>query len=105
MGNTSAVFVAWLRSARKETRLTQQKLADALNAEGFPFHQTTVAKIEAGTRPILLDEAAAVVRLFGTTLDAALGLTPGNTTRQLAARTQALSQIRTVIDAELGGEA
>lgn len=103
--DVNATFVAWLRTARKDAGLSQQKVADALKAEGFAVlgHQSVIAKIERGERPARLDEAAAMARLFGTTLDVALGHTPGQATRQLIARTHLLTQIRAEIDAELGG--
>ncbi|WP_406000738.1 helix-turn-helix transcriptional regulator [Streptomyces sp. NBC_00829] len=100
-------FRNWFRTTRKEAGLSQQKVADALQAEGYAFSQTTVAKIERGDRPLRLDEAAAIARLFGTTLDVALGLKPGDpnslAARQLAGRTSLLQQIRAVIGAELDG--
>jgi transcriptional regulator with XRE-family HTH domain len=107
--DTNVTFAAWLRAARKEAGLSQQKVADALKAEGFAVlgRQSAIAKIERCERPIRLDEAAAFVALFGTTLDVALGIlvdTPGSfASRQLVARTSLLTQIRSVIDAELGG--
>lgn len=106
MADTNAAFIAWLRTTRKEAGLSQQKIADALQDDGFSvFRQTTIAKIERGARPVLLAEAVAIAALFGATLDVALGVRPGDPrpARQLAARTSLLTQIRAVIDAELGG--
>jgi hypothetical protein len=69
--------------------------------------QTTIAKIEAVSRPVLLAEAVAMAELFGTTLDAALGLKPdapvSRTALELARRTSVLQQIQALVDAELGG--
>lgn len=108
VADTNAAFTQWLRTVRAEAGLSQQKLADTLRAGGLSnFHQTTVAKIERGERPLRLDEAVAIAELFGTTLDAALGLKPGSenslAARDLARRTSVLTTIRAAIDLELGG--
>lgn len=101
------LFRVWLRNVRAESGLSQQHVAEALKAEGFSVRQTTITKIELGNRPVYLDEAAALVRLFGTTLDVALGLKADSpvslASRQLAGRTALLRQVRRLIDAELGG--
>lgn len=103
------LFATWLRASRNQAGLSQQKVADAMVAQGMRLHQSMIAKIERGERPLRLDEAAALTRLFGTTLDAALGLKPNDpgslAARQLAGRTSVLTQIRAAIDAELGGSA
>lgn len=104
-----AYFAEWLRTARAEAGMSQQKVADALVAEGFAvFRQSTIGKIEAASRPVLLPEAVAMAELFGTTLDVALGLKPEaprvpseRETRQAAL----LQRIHAAIDAELGGGA
>ena len=108
MADTSATFIAWLKGARTAAGLSQQKVADALKAQGFTtFLQTTVAKIECGARPVRLDEAVAFAALFGTTLDVALGLKSDHsqsfTSRDLARRTSLLQQISSLVEAELGG--
>jgi transcriptional regulator with XRE-family HTH domain len=108
MADTNQVFTAWLKSTRTAAGLSQQKVADALKAQGFTvFQQTTVAKIERGERPVRLDEAVAFAGLFGATLDVALGLKPDDsqsfTSRDLARRTSLLQQISSLVEAELGG--
>lgn len=45
-----------VRRLRKEAGLTQKELADRIGQWGRSYHQTTVAKIESGTRPTSLDE-------------------------------------------------
>lgn len=45
-----------VRQLRKAAGLTQQQLADRLSQWGRSYHQTTVAKLEAGTRPTTLEE-------------------------------------------------
>lgn len=108
--DTNAAFCAWLRNARLAAGLSQQKVADALRAQGFDvFRQSAVAKIERGERPVRLDEAVAIAALFGTTLDVALGLKSeepqGLASLALARRTSLLQQVSALIEAELGGEA
>ncbi|MFD3955853.1 MULTISPECIES: helix-turn-helix domain-containing protein [Streptomyces] len=70
-------FAEWLRSARSASGLSQGKVADAMNAEGFVFYQQTIAKVESGERPVRLDEATALARIFGVDLGDALGTTAG----------------------------
>jgi transcriptional regulator with XRE-family HTH domain len=103
-----AYFAEWLRTARARAGMSQQKVADALCAQGFTvFRQSTIGKIEAASRPVLLAEAVAMAELFGTTLDAALGLKPdapqSPTATALAHRTSVLQQIRELADAGLDG--
>ncbi|MBT2429388.1 helix-turn-helix domain-containing protein [Streptomyces sp. ISL-112] len=68
-------FAEWLRSARSASGLSQGKVADAMNAEGFVFYQQTIAKVESGERPVRLDEATALARIFGADLSDTLGVT------------------------------
>ncbi len=44
---------------------TQERLATAMDVRGFPMHQTTVAKLEGGTRPIRVNELFALAEIFG----------------------------------------
>lgn len=48
-------------------------MAELLSQEGFQFHGTTVAKIEAGDRTVSVAEAAAFAGIFGVSLDSLLG--------------------------------
>lgn len=106
-----ARFAEWLKTVRAEDGMSQRAIAEALNAQGFTaFRQTTIAKIEGGSRPVLLTEAVAMAELFGTTLDVALGLRPrkpkqGVDAQALARRTRVLQKILGSIEAELGGDA
>lgn len=49
-----------VRDARKSLGLSQTDLADQMTALGQSWHQTTAAKVEAGTRPIRFSEAIAL---------------------------------------------
>lgn len=118
MSDTNECFAQWLRAVRTASGLSQQKVADVLKAQGYTaFHQTTIAKIERGERPVRLDEGVAITSLFGTTLDAALhvedveasqgsifqSLTQRNAAlgQSLARRTSVLERIEALIEAEL----
>lgn len=102
-----ARFAEWLKAARVEAGLSQQKVADALRAQGVNLHQSNFAKLERGERPVRLAEAVAMAELFGTTIDAALGLRAddpqGLPAQALARRTSVLQRIQRLVDAELGG--
>lgn len=53
--------------------MSQEELARRLAERGVSAHATTIAKIEAGTRAIRLDEAAEIAELFGISLDNLFG--------------------------------
>jgi hypothetical protein len=49
-------------------------MAKLLSENGIPMiHATTIAKIEAGSRPTRIDEAIGIADVFGISLDALLG--------------------------------
>jgi transcriptional regulator with XRE-family HTH domain len=100
-------FAEWLRKARVAVGLSQRAVAEAVAPQGFHWTQSKIAKIEGGELIPRLDEAVALVNVFDTTLDVALGMAPGSpdslASRQAASQTVLLQQIRASIDAELGG--
>lgn len=51
-----------LKIMRKAARLSQDDLAERMNRLGFKFHQTQIAKIENGTRPIRFDEVLGLAK-------------------------------------------
>jgi transcriptional regulator with XRE-family HTH domain len=53
-----------VRQWRQARNWSQEDLADRLREQGFDMHQTTVAKIERGTRPLRVAEAAAIATIF-----------------------------------------
>ncbi|MDO2969379.1 helix-turn-helix domain-containing protein [Mycobacteroides abscessus] len=63
-----------LRSWRQERGWSQEDIADRLRRQGFEMHQTTVAKIERGARPLRIAEAAALVEVFELPIIAILGI-------------------------------
>jgi transcriptional regulator with XRE-family HTH domain len=53
-----------VRQWRHKRNWSQEDLAERLRQHGFDMHQTTVAKIERGTRPLRVAEAAAIATIF-----------------------------------------
>lgn len=53
-----------VRGWRQDRNWSQEDVAEKLRHEGFEMHQTTVAKIERGTRPLRVAEAAAIAKVF-----------------------------------------
>jgi len=57
-------FGEMVRGWRLDRNWTQEDVAERLRHQGFEMHQTTVAKIERGARPLRLAEAAALATVF-----------------------------------------
>lgn len=71
LAKTRGVYEYWetsfgtkVRQWRQARNWSQEDLADRLRLQGFDMHQTTVAKIERGTRPLRVAEAAAIANIF-----------------------------------------
>jgi transcriptional regulator with XRE-family HTH domain len=63
-----------LQRVRSERGWTQPQMAEKLSATGIAaIHSTTLAKIEAGTRSVRINEAVAIADLLDVSLDALLG--------------------------------
>ncbi len=60
------------RKHREGRGWSQEELGRRLEAHGFGMHQTTVAKLEGGGRPIRLNEVHALAIIFGVPLAAFL---------------------------------
>ncbi|MBF6363180.1 helix-turn-helix transcriptional regulator [Nocardia farcinica] len=58
------VFGDQIRQWRKARNWSQEDLAAELNNLGFEMHQTTVAKIERGARPLRVAEAVALAHIM-----------------------------------------
>lgn len=70
-GDWEAVFVREMAVLRKELGLNQTDLARQLKENyGLPFHQQTIQRIEAGERPIRLNEAHYIAQELNSSLDA-----------------------------------
>lgn len=60
-----SAFGARVKRFRQANGWTQDDLSKRMTAEGFPMHQTTVAKLESGGRPTSIAELTALAALFG----------------------------------------
>ena len=59
------MFGVRVKDLRQARGWTQGDLAQRLTAAGYPMHQTTVAKMEGGSRPTNVGEVAALAAIFG----------------------------------------
>lgn len=75
---------ALVRDLRLQAKMSQAELADAMTRRSVPTHAQTVLKIEQGSRPLRLAEAAAIAQVLNCDLDDIL---PGSFNRQAAAET------------------
>ena len=67
---------------RKARRLTQEQLAERLlRNQGVPLRQQVLAKVEQGSRPLRLNEAAAIARELEVSVDALLAGRTADTAR------------------------
>jgi ribosome-binding protein aMBF1 (putative translation factor) len=57
-----------VKGLRDQLGWSQQELAYQMNGRGIRWHQTTVARVEKGERPLRLSEAAVLARIFGVDL-------------------------------------
>jgi transcriptional regulator with XRE-family HTH domain len=61
------------KRAREAKGLSQTETAERLKGWGITAYGSTIAKIEAGTRPVKLAELVAVTELFEVSVDTLLG--------------------------------
>ena len=65
-GDPHAVaFGGRVKEARSRRDLSQVALAEMMTSAGYPMHHTTVAKLEAGTRPTSVSEVFALSAILG----------------------------------------
>ena len=73
-GRLRTHFGKQVRAERKSREWSQLHLANLLKDKGFSAaHPSTIAKIEAGDRPVTLDELAAYSAVFNVSLHKLLG--------------------------------
>ena len=60
------------KALREERGWSQLEVAKRMTDRGFAMHQTTVAKLETGSRPLRLAEMAALAGVFGLPVEAVL---------------------------------
>ncbi|MGW4638017.1 helix-turn-helix domain-containing protein [Sphaerisporangium sp. NPDC004334] len=70
--DAEAILGAHVRELRKRHGWTQHDLAQKLESFGFPLHQSAIARIEAGNRPVRLNEAVVLATLFSVDLPSLL---------------------------------
>lgn len=58
-----------VRQFREQRGWSQTEVARRMAAQGFDMHQTTLAKLEAGSRPTRLNEYAALTSVLDVNLD------------------------------------
>ena len=87
-----------VRQLRIERGWTQEQLAEKLNGLGWTMHQTTVAKLEAGARPIRIAEADALALAFGLPIEAMWYLPVAGEPWSMAAMRDRLKDIDKFID-------
>jgi transcriptional regulator with XRE-family HTH domain len=71
--DTRSYFGKQVKEERKRRGWSQSHMAQLLKDKGFRTYTTTIHKIEAGDRPVPLDEASAIADLFGVSVDRLLG--------------------------------
>ncbi len=75
---TDELFGKRVRVERERRGWSQTKMAKLLTDKKIePMYATTVAKIEAGSRSVRINEAVAIADLFEVPLDGLLGRKPG----------------------------
>lgn len=70
MPDEHEAFSSPLRGLRLGADMTQVSLAEAMQERGFRWHQTTVARLEAGRQRLTMQEGATLAELFGVDLGA-----------------------------------
>jgi transcriptional regulator with XRE-family HTH domain len=88
-----------VRGWRQDRNWSQEDVAERLRHQGFEMHQTTVAKIERGARPLRVAEATALAEVFEMPIMAVFELAqPGDHTGDADTRRRELEQARERVD-------
>lgn len=88
-----------VRGWRQDRNWSQDEVAEHLRHQGFEMHQTTVAKIERGARPLRVAEAAALAEVFGMPIMAVFELSlPDDHATELVSHRIELEQARKRVD-------
>ncbi|MDR3663190.1 MAG: helix-turn-helix transcriptional regulator [Mycobacterium sp.] len=84
-----------VRGWRQDRNWSQDDVAERLRHHGFEMHQTTVAKIERGARPLRVAEATALAEVFDMPVMAVFGLSqPEDDATNLVSHRVELEQAR-----------
>lgn len=84
-GNIEELAGCELRRLRIAAGWSQGEVARLMDAYGYHWHQTIVAKVESAGRPLRLSELADLCDLFGVSLPELLTLVPEATDGNLRA--------------------
>lgn len=88
-----------VRGWRQDRNWSQEDVAERLRHQGFEMHQTTVAKIERGARPLRVAEATALAEVFGMPIMAVFELSlPQDHPGELELRRRELELARKRVD-------
>jgi transcriptional regulator with XRE-family HTH domain len=88
-----------VRGWRQDRNWSQEDVAERLRHQGFEMHQTTVAKIERGARPLRVAEATALAEVFEMPIMAVFELLlPTDQTGDVDTRRRELEQARERVD-------
>jgi transcriptional regulator with XRE-family HTH domain len=82
-----------LRKLRTDENLTQEKLAEMVEAKGIPMTWTQLARIEKGQRSLRAIEAAEFADIFNVSVDSLLG-------RRARPKADLMHALRSVLDAK-----
>ena len=67
-GQPEHTLAAQARAIREELGMTQAEVAKEMSARGLTMRQSTIAKIEAGQRPVRVNEAVMLAGILHTSL-------------------------------------
>lgn len=84
-----ATFGGNLRAVRERRSMGQRELAARMAAQGYPWHQNTVARAEAGDRAVPFEEAEELALILGVTVDRFTWSSPEAGEREMAAAASA----------------
>jgi transcriptional regulator with XRE-family HTH domain len=88
-----------VRGWRQDRNWSQEDVAERLRHQGFDMHQTTVAKIERGARPLRVAEATALAEVFEMPIMAVFELSlPEDPMGNLDSRRRELEDARKRVD-------
>ncbi len=87
-----------VRERREQRHMSQQELAKAMAHMGHKWHQTTVNRIEAGTRTVSYDEACGLAMVLGFMLDQVAATDLHHALVGLAQAIQALTDQKAVVE-------
>lgn len=94
-----------MRRLREANGLSQTELARRLRSVGLPFHQQTIQKIEAGERPIRLNEAHLIADVLGADVVAMTASGPASAMELLAAVGRIEREVLSLVEATADGAA